>query len=169
MMDRLMLLDVDGVLNPWQRSGPHQQAHRLATRSGTFNVLLDPGVGEVLLKLALDVGAELCWATMWDHEANTLLGPLLGLPDLPVIIMDDDYGDQVPGVHPKVPLVARHVRGRPFVWFDDELGKADRLWLKEHPDVGDFRLIHVGGRRGLNSKHLAQAREWFQGGSTAAA
>ena len=162
-VDKLILLDVDGVLAPFGRPGPQWQAHRLTCQGETYNVLLNPEHGPVLLELAETVGADLVWATMWSHDANAHIAPLLGLPQLPVIDMreavepGDDYR-----VHRKTPMVAEFVQGRPFVWFDDELTRRDKVWLKAHPGVGDFRLIHTGWQHGVSAKHFAQAREWFR-------
>lgn len=167
MADRpLILMDVDGVLNPTRRPGPQWERHQVTNRVGTFDLWLNPSQGPTLLEMAKEVGGELVWATMWEDDANTHLSPLLGLPELPVIDMTDAWGfSNVPMVHSKTPCVAKYLAeqaaGRPFVWFDDELSKHDRLWLKDQDDVGDFRLIQVGWRSGLSVKHILQAKQWF--------
>ena len=92
-------------------------------------------------------------------EALDEIGPRIGLPALPVITVNS--GEPVPRVHPKTPPVAAHVGGRPFVWFDDDLERADRLYLKRHPNVGDFRIIDVGQRKGLRPLHIEHAAEWL--------
>ena len=40
----------------------------------------------------LALGGELWWATAWMDEANDVFGPLLGLPELPVV--DLPAGDE---------------------------------------------------------------------------
>jgi hypothetical protein len=148
-----------------QRPGPEWERHKTVSEAGTFNVFLNPAHGAALTALAEEFDAELVWATMgWEDHANLSIGPLVGLPQMPVIVMDEtfDYGS-IPRINPKTPMVARYVQGRPFVWFDDETGRVDRLWLADHPNVGAFTLIHVGERRGLNDKHIAQARAWLAG------
>lgn len=156
----LILLDVDGVLNPWYKQGPHWETHQAVSEAGTFRVVLNPEHGPLLLKLATELGAELVWATMWEHHANAEIGPRIGLPQLPVIEVDS--GPDVPGVHPKIPAVAEYVNGRPFVWFDDELTKADNRYLKKHEGVGHFRIVNIGPRVGLTERHLVVAGAWFQ-------
>ncbi|MFI7637283.1 HAD domain-containing protein [Nonomuraea sp. NPDC049400] len=155
----LILLDVDGVLNPWRRQGPHWQTHDAVSGIGTFKVHLNPEHGPMLLRLAHETGAELVWATTWEHHANTAIGPLMGLPELPVILVNS--GPDAPGVHPKTPPVAEYVTRRPFVWFDDDLDRADRRYLKDHDGVGAFRIIDVGPRKGLTERHIRQAAEWL--------
>lgn len=155
----LILLDVDGVLNAFTKPGPHWQEHRAAAGSGSFRVILNPDHGPMLLTLAAETGAELVWATTWEHDANLSIGPLIGLPELPVI--EVSAGTEVPGVLWKTPAVAEYVQGRPFVWFDDDLNRADRGYLKRHEGVGDFLIVDVGPRKGLTGRHLEMAADWL--------
>ena len=156
----LVLVDVDGVLNPFVKQGKEWLRHQAMCGGTTYNVLLNAEHGAKLLALAEETGAELVWATTWEHDANTAIGPLVGLPKLPVI--EVLKGDEAPfGVCFKSPAVANYVNGRPFVWFDDDLGRADRLWFNDHPNVGEFRLIHIGSKRGITDKHIQQARAWL--------
>ncbi|MFI7131591.1 HAD domain-containing protein [Nonomuraea sp. NPDC050153] len=155
----LILLDVDGVLNAWHRQGPHWQTYDAVSDIGTFKVNLNPEHGPMLLQLAAETGAELVWATTWELHANLSIAPLIGLPDLPVILVNS--GREVPYVHPKTPPVAEYVMRRPFVWFDDDLERADRLYLKGHDNVDAFQIIDVGPRKGLTHRHIRQAAEWL--------
>jgi hypothetical protein len=125
----------------------------------TFPVVLNPEHGPMLLQLATETGAELAWATTWAHHANREIGHLIGLPELPVI--DVNAGPGAPRVHPKTPPVAAYVDRRPFVWFDDDLNRADRLYLRDHANVDRFRIIDVGPRKGLRPLHVEQAAEWL--------
>jgi hypothetical protein len=159
MSDALILIDVDGVLNPWQRQGPQWEKHRAVADGTTWNVILNPDHGPMLLTLAAETGAELVWATTWDHDANREIGPRIGLPELPVIEVRTHPGE--PGVHPKTPPVAEYVNGRPFVWFDDDLTAADARYLKDHPGVGEHLIVHVGPRVGLTPKHAEMAAAWL--------
>ncbi len=159
----LILLDVDGVLNPGTRPGPEWERYRCSGENGSFNLWLNPDHGPALFDLAKKTGAELVWATTWEHHANREIAPILGLPELPVIEVTKGGELDDPMVCWKSPAVAEYVAGRPFVWFDDDLTKADRRWLEAQPTVGAFRLIHIGYRSGLNDKHLADAAKWLSG------
>jgi hypothetical protein len=155
----LILLDVDGVLNPWDRQGPNWLSVKAICDGVAYPVLLNPEHGPMLRQLAHETGAELVWATTWEHDANREIGPLVGLPELPVIPVNSGAG--TPRVHPKTPPVAAYVNRRPFVWFDDDLERADRQYLKRHDNVDRFRIIDVGPRKGLRNLHVEQAAEWL--------
>src|SRR5689334_11279557 len=82
----LLLLDVDGVLIPY--AAPKQpdgfEQHILQGEQ----VWLAPHHGAWLRPLCDRF--QLVWATGWEHDANRLIGPILGLPELPVIEFDRD-------------------------------------------------------------------------------
>lgn len=158
-MKPLILIDVDGVLNPWHKQGPHWQEHRAVAGNGSFRVILNPDHGPMLLTLAAETGAELVWATTWEHHANLSIGPLIGLPELPVIEVSS--GPDVPGVLWKTPAVAEYVKGRPFVWLDDDLTADDSRYLKTHDGVGEYLIVHVGPKKGLTPKHVEMAAAWL--------
>ncbi|MFC6081057.1 HAD domain-containing protein [Sphaerisporangium aureirubrum] len=160
----LLLLDVDGVVNPQLPRSKAWRRYRCVVDNERYNVRLNPEHGEQLLRLSERAGGQLVWATSWDHHANVHIGPRLGLPRLPVITMDHASQWRTwhdPLVMYKTPKVARYVAGRPFVWFDDDFRAGDQLHLEEHPDVGEFLLIHVDPRRGLTTEHLAEAADWL--------
>lgn len=106
-MKPLLLLDVDGPLNPFRlitKNGyllPKQW--RDEPRFAYEKHLMDlPGwdTGESLpVLLSVEMGDQLAglqdvftlvWATTWEHEANKWLSPILGLPTLPVIVWPSD-------------------------------------------------------------------------------
>ncbi|WP_214104530.1 HAD domain-containing protein [Acrocarpospora catenulata] len=157
----LILLDVDGVLNPFRRPGEDWQHHNLTCDGMAFDLWLNPAHGPKLLELAETTGAELTWATTWEHDANRAVGPILGLPELPVIEVTKTKTLTPPGCCRKTPAVAEHVAGRPFIWFDDDLSRHDRLWLNQHPNVNRFRLIHIGASTGIKDAHFRQATDWL--------
>ena len=79
----LLLLDVDGVLNPFAAPAcpPGYTEHEFFP--GEDPVRLCTAHGPWLQELATRF--QIVWATAWGADANRLLAPLLQIPDLPVI------------------------------------------------------------------------------------
>lgn len=59
-------------------------------------------------------------------EANEVLAPQLGLPQLPVVDRPDDE-DATSRLHWKTRRLVEWAAGRRFVWVDDEITDADRM------------------------------------------
>lgn len=152
-MRPLLLLDFDGPLNPHRAQGipAGYERHEIVEGDRSWVVLLNPQHGVELNALA---GVfELVWATSWEHGANRLLAPLLGLPSLPVI----QWPDRRPVRRGswKTPYVAEWVGDRPFVWVDDEVGPDDQATL------GDRGVVHsVDARTGLTRSDFRALREY---------
>jgi hypothetical protein len=92
----LVFLDVDGPLIPFKARLVN--AHRRSTtayaepvKDGGNPLLdrLDPDDGRRLLAL----GCRLVWATTWGTDANEVIAPRLGLPELAVVQWPDDDDD----------------------------------------------------------------------------
>ncbi|WP_344588785.1 HAD domain-containing protein [Actinomadura vinacea] len=158
----VVLLDVDGVLNPFER--PHRgfRRHRCSPDGVTYRLWLYSGHGRMLLDLVESGGAELAWASYWCDAANVWIGPRVGLPDLPFVPIPG-----FPGLTEGVSLgawKARHVAawtdGRPFVWFEDEPDATD--CVAGEPGVGDHLLVAVDPRTGLTEEHIERASEWLR-------
>jgi hypothetical protein len=179
------LVDVDGVLNAFPECGgpPYCRCHphlaRVFVRPGgrKFRLYVNPQHGRMLLDFAGKTGAELAWGTMWEEDANTYVGPAVGLPKLPVAplpvpVPAESLGipaSQWPGgvrpapgrlwtpptkAHGFVPWMA----GRPFVWFEDEpeeKAAADELATQPH------HVVLVDPREGLQQAHLDEAAAWL--------
>jgi hypothetical protein len=105
----LLLVDVDGPLNPYAAKPQHRpegyETHRLLTprweaaerrrlavwgmphkRVKPLRVWLNPAHGRALARLPF----ELAWATTWEEEANNFVAPVLGLPVLPFVRWSSD-------------------------------------------------------------------------------
>ena len=86
----VLLLDVDGVLNafdrvPAARGGWDDWQHGGATAEGTrWPITWSPRVVATLSDWHEQGRVELRWLTTWGHDANDELRRLLGLPELPV-------------------------------------------------------------------------------------
>ncbi|MFJ9774693.1 HAD domain-containing protein [Kitasatospora sp. NPDC101157] len=178
MVRPILLLDVDGPLNP-DAVKPHRRpegygTHRLMTPRweaaerrrlawwGTHHkspkplrVWLNPGHGLALTALPFD----LVWATTWEEEANAFIAPVLGLPELPFITWSQPRPEPEGGVFWKTPEIVAWVQGRPFAWVDDRITDADRAWVRARHG-GPALLHHVDPKVGLTAGDFARLAEW---------
>ncbi|SDM63216.1 hypothetical protein [Allokutzneria albata] len=176
-----LLLDVDGPLNPYAAK-PSRRPDGYATfrltddgrwlrgregrRRKGIRVWLNPGHGTALLRVAAEADLALVWATTWEDEANTRIGPEIGLPPLPVITFPDR--DPVTGWRRdgrwKWAAVAEYTAGRPLAWFDDEFERrgagAARAGFERDRDGAGTLLCHVDPREGLLPQHFDAVRRW---------
>ncbi len=120
----LLLIDVDGVLNPYVRPRTTLGAQYATHRIGEQVVRLTTSHGEWLHRLAELY--DLVWATTWEADANAFVGPIIGAPpNLPVISFTDrDDKDWTW----KLPAVERFVADRPLAWLDDDPGQGADEW-----------------------------------------
>lgn len=153
-MRPLLLMDVDGPLNPfgarWMYRGTPPDGftvHRLSPDGfGPFRVALNPWHGARLRGLADRF--DLVWASTWQGEANRMIAPLLGMPDdLPFIPMSRPW--VTPARCWKSDVVAAWANGRPFAWFDDEINRATRRFLARWPGIGPHLALRTDPTRGL--------------------
>jgi hypothetical protein len=156
----LLYVDVDGVLNPLSPSEP-----------GRF---VRHSVGDLTVRLSSEHGAwlrelagryELIWATTWEHHANAYVGPLLGLPELPVVefsayrrrARDPRFRIiELLESHKWAPIL-RHADGRRFAWIDDVI--PSRIKRQAWPYRG-IKLVHVDPREGITRRQVNDLLTW---------
>lgn len=142
----LLLIDVDGVLNPFA-SRETRTGFTLYQLAG-FPVRLNPAHGTALRALADRF--DLVWATTWEDQANALIGPRVGLPHLPVIHFDFQRHDGA-----KWPDVARFVGDRPVCWLEDAPGRGEITWAEARNALIPTRIVKISPYSGLMPADLA--------------
>jgi len=156
-MDRpLLLLDIDGVLNPWAAPTlpdgfkehvlfpKDERPHRFSEHHG-----------EWIRELARSF--EVVWASAWGSVANQLLAPILRLPEF-------DWVPYPPTPFPpssKVPSIAAFVGERSAAWVDDDITAEARAWAsgRENPTL----LVPVDPTIGLLPEHVRSLEVWREG------
>lgn len=162
-MKPILFLDVDGPLNPYGAK-PHQRpegydTHRLKPTNWVgkpLRVWLNPSHGKMLLDLADRASLDLVWATTWQQDANTMIGPRVGLPILPVVEFNLESSLW------KWPAVADYANGKPFAWLDDDFSYYRHVSLPfTVARVGIPTLLHdVNPAIGLTEKDIAEVEKW---------
>jgi hypothetical protein len=140
----ILFLDVDGTLLPFGG---------------------DPVVGRLVEDVGVRLAAlpcELVWATTWGEQANTDIGPRLGLPRLPVVRWESDPEpeDHWSGLHWKTRGLATWAANRPFAWLDDEISPHDRDWLHNNYPAPTL-LQPVDPHQGVTPQTLTTLESWL--------
>jgi hypothetical protein len=150
----LLLLDVDGVLNPYPPDPPVGFTdHYLFP--GEEPVRVNPAHGAWITEAGEIL--DIAWATAWNEEANELLAPLLGIAPLPVVTMPAPPFDP----SEKVPRIAAYAQDRPAAWIDDiHTGHAHR-WAAER-EVPTL-LITADPMVGLTRESIDRVIAWAAG------
>ena len=151
-MRPFLLLDVDGVLNPFAAAQcpagfveydffPDVQPVRICTAHGAWLAELRPHF-------------EFVWATAWAEEANRLLAPLLGLDALPCIRVPP------PPFAPAVKFrgVREFVGDRAFAWIDDDFAPEAILWARRRPAAA--LLLFADPEYGLTRRLVDECLRW---------
>ncbi|MFK0172634.1 hypothetical protein ACIQU5_27940 [Streptomyces sp. NPDC090306] len=168
----LLLLDVDGPLNPFDvpkdyvpegyeahlmkpASWIAQFPHRPASYVKPLTVRLHPDHGAHLLALPFD----LVWATTWEHDADEWIGQRIGLPPLPVIEFGDQHVTRSDGTYVKTHPIVEYAAGRPFAWVDDQILDVDREYVAARHD-GPALLHYVNPAVGLTEQDFTTLADW---------
>jgi hypothetical protein len=136
-----------GTLLPFGVAGDYPEFARMDRRHGSR---------------LLALGAELWWATAWMDEANDVIGPLPGLPELPVAgprAWDDDFVDE--RLCWKTRTLVDLAAGRAFVWLDDEPAADDDEYVAvQHP--GPALLYRTDLEVGLTGADFDAVADWLR-------
>jgi hypothetical protein len=129
----ILAIDIDGPLNPRAhnkaeiknvlargfRSVPWRNQVSYVPGSTWIpysNLFLSPKHGGMLRAFSIEHDVELVWASLWEHNANTIVSPALGLPRLPWV---DFHGHRAGSKLWKFPAMQSFAAGRPLAWLDD--------------------------------------------------
>ncbi|HET6356798.1 HAD domain-containing protein [Streptomyces sp.] len=164
-MKPLLLIDIDGPLNPYAARAQHRpegyRTHRMRPSGWTdgkpLRVWLNPEHGVELLALA--DAYELVWATTWKGEANEWIGPHLGLPELPFIDWPQMHGKAPRGTFWKTQYILEYAAGRPFAWVDDDITDLDREWVDQH-HLAAALLLRINEGIGLTRPDFDALADW---------
>lgn len=149
----LLLVDVDGVLNPWGHRSlpPGFREHRLFPDEDE-PVHLNTEHGNWMRELADSF--DLVWATSWGDDANRLLAPLLGMDELPYVPMP---ATPFPA-EAKVPVIAAYVGRRPAAWLDDVIVREAYVWAEARG--APTLLIEVDHTTGMTRNNVERLLAW---------
>ncbi len=148
----LLLLDVDGVLNPFGAATCPRDFTEHHLFPDEEPVRVNPAHGSWITELA--ASSDIAWATGWNHDANQLLAPLLKIPALPMLTMPSAP------FHPsaKVPLIDAYAEQRPLAWIDDAHTTEARSWADQR--TAPTLLITADPAVGLNRQSIDQLVAW---------
>ena len=148
----LLLLDVDGVLNPVGSSVP--PGYRSVHRSG-FEFLVSDDHAAALKSMSELV--EIVWASTWEDNANKSIGEELGLSPRRFVSFSADRTEPTW----KLPDVEAFVGDRPLVWIDDELFDDAFRWANERQ--APSLLIRPNSSVGVRSRHFDEVWQFLEG------
>lgn len=157
----LILVDVDGVLNPGQPGDSGYRRHWVFPAGIPHRLWLHPAHGHMLTELAQAAGAELAWASYWRNRANTWIAPRIGLPPIRHVPVPGRWRHRARSSLGtwKAAAVAAWAGQAPFVWFEDEPDVPGYLALQ--PGLGRHLIVTVDPMAGLAQHHIEQARTWL--------
>lgn len=177
----IMALDVDGPLNPYlaplkRLTGLKGNAFRAVEfretvtyrRGSTWHpysrLHLARAHGDMLAKFSSAHDVELTWASLWEHNCNTVIGPAIGLPRLR---WADFHSHPVRGLW-KFPAMIDFAAGRPLVWLDDSFRSPRKVEARRRSGFDRARrnlptlLLHVSPDTGITAAHLDEVASWLR-------
>lgn len=150
----LLLLDVDGVLNPFPETPEGFDEHDFFPGEDE-PVRLRRAHGEWLVELGEVY--DIAWATGWGDNANRFLAPHFGLPEYPVVVRLPIPFDPAE----KVPAIDAFAGGRAAAWVDDIVTPEARTWAARR--AAPTLLLEVDAAVGLVRSQVDELLAWALG------
>jgi HAD domain in Swiss Army Knife RNA repair proteins len=147
----LLLMDVDGVLNPYPGS-PAGYGEYVIFSEDEEPVRLCPLHGDWLRELAGHF--NLVWATSWGEAANLHLCPFFGLSEFPGFPFPPTPFE----ASAKVPAIDSFVGDNPVAWVDDMVTVEARVWARER--TPPTLLVEVDPALGLTRDAIEELLAW---------
>ena len=150
----ILLLDLDGVLNPFAAPACPDGYEERVLFDGEEPVRYCMAHGAWINELAS--AADLWWATGWGENANELYLPLLGVKPLPVVRFPPvPFEPEL-----KVPAIDAVVGDRPAVWIDDNHTSAGQRWAAER--LAPTLLVPIDPAIGWTRTAVDRTLDWVQ-------
>lgn len=132
----MILLDIDGVLNPFMMPNPLQKGYKAIDHQwGQWHI--DPNAKAHLQRLSeLDT---LIWASTWEETSNDIMDAL-ELPRIDWIPLDTPSNSDTLKLSSIIEWEAKNCVLTPLVWIEDELEDDAFLWAQNRPQT---LLIHT--------------------------
>jgi hypothetical protein len=147
----LLLLDVDGVLNPFPGT-PDGYTEYAFFPDDDEPVRLSAAHADWLRELMADF--ELVWASAWGEAANEHICSAFGLPAFRVVALPETPFEP----REKVPAVDAFVGDRPVAWVEDVVTDEARAWSRERH--APTLIVEVSSATGLTRKDVERLKAW---------
>lgn len=162
-----LLLDVDGVLCPFgtEVRGIHPKDREVNpdrypgfTYHDQHYVFTSPDNADRIKKL-IDIGYDMHWCTGWMNAANTVIAPLHGLPEWPVVPIYE-YSDYI---HWKFFGIKAYVGNEPYAFVDDDIFPEGIDYANERTREGIPTLwLPTHCHEGLTDAHVRILEEFYR-------
>jgi hypothetical protein len=150
----LLLLDVDGVLNPFPDTPDGYSEYRFFPEDDE-PVRLCAEHADWLRELTADF--EIAWVSAWGGAANEHICSAFGLPAFRVVALPEAPFEP----REKVPAVAAFAGDRPAAWVDDVVTDEARAWSRSRR--APTLLVEVASARGLTRAEVERLEGWVAG------